>query len=133
MLIKTLRKGDTAVLLCMLRDADGTPFIASDLTGSPVGQVSVALKRDFFPFDSVSLQGATTSLYDPPRGTTAVPDPRWVPGIDGEDGFNVQAIIPGVTFSTAGTYLATVKITKGGSLTPPVSTAVFRIHVGTGQ
>ena len=126
MLIKTLRKGDTAILLCMLRDTDGTPLVSGD------GTLSVVMKQDFSPFGTVALTGVSASLLAAPEGTVADPDPRWVPGVDGEDGFNVVVTIPGSHFSAVGTYIVTAKVTKpvGGT---PTFTQVFRVHVGSGQ
>lgn len=115
-------KGESVVLLCMLRKANGQPALVAD------GTFAVTLARDFTPFTSVDITGTGASVYDPPRGTFAVPDARWIPGIDGDDGFNVECVIPSTHFSQAGTYFATLKFL---GLSNYVDSQTFRIHVGS--
>jgi hypothetical protein len=115
-------KGEAVVLLCMLRNVNGQPALAAD------GTFTATLARDFTPFTAVNITGTAPVAYNPPKGTLSLPDSRWIPGIDGDAGFNVECVIPSSHFSQAGTYFATLQFT---GLSNYVDSETFRIHIGS--
>ena len=116
---KMLTEQQDCVLLMMMRSNAGIP-----LTNSNTDTVTVKLSKDFTPFEAVTISGLTAAKVTPVKGTTGNPDPRWNPGVDGKDGFNLEVVIPRENFATAGTYF--VSVSWAGDAQS------FRVHVGSG-
>jgi hypothetical protein len=103
----------------MMRTNAGVPISAAF-----GGTVTVKMNKDFSSFDAVVLSGVTTAKYEPAKGTTSLPDPRWNPGVDGKDGFNLEVVIPKANFTAPGTYFVSVSWGDDAQ--------AFRVHVGSG-
>lgn len=87
-----------------------------------VSGADVTILRDFDDFGEYTpAVAAAVSLVSPPAGTEANPDPRWSPGLDGKDGFNVQV---DVIFNEIGRYK--VALTIGTSI------RIWWVSVGSG-
>lgn len=119
MRIKVLTERQDCVLLMMMRTNGGVPYGAAF-----AGTVTVKMNKDFSPFNAVALASVTNAKYEPPKGTVALPDPRWNPGVDGKDGFNLEVVIPKANFSGPGTYFVSVSWGDDAQ--------AFRVHVGSG-
>lgn len=107
------RVGQLVGLVGQIRDVDGV--LLSNLTDA-----TVTVWRDFADFAEIA-NAAVIVLHSPPLGTTTHPDPRWSPGMDGSDGFNVQI---NISFDEVGRYK--VLLEKGTSM------ALWWVHVGSG-
>lgn len=113
---KILTERQDCVLLMMLRTNGGAPITT--------GTATVKLNQDFGSFSSIDSTGTQVSIHNPPRGTLAVPDTRWNPGVDGPAGFNVEVTIPDAKFASPGTYFASITLGDDAQ--------TFRIHVSSG-
>lgn len=107
------RVGQLVGLIGQIRDENGV--LLTDLTNA-----SVTAWRDFSDFGEVAINNNITA-FDPPLGTVADPDPRWSPGLEGNDGFNVQV---DMAFPEVGKYK--VLLEKGPYM------ALWWVHVGSG-
>ena len=100
--------GASVVLLMDVRDAAGDQLT----TGTP----GYTGHKDFGDLDTLTLSGATPTWHNPAAGRpgAGTGDPRWNPGIDGLDGFNLEVLIPGTVFDEPGRYQITVTVVAGG-------------------